>query len=70
VSSSGLGLAVKPGVGLAGIEIKGSATELVEVSGAHADNIKTGIRSRNNQKGSRKLLSIFNLLSSAVDRLS
>ena len=59
-------LEVVRGVGLARIEITGSPAESVEVAGAHADNIKTGIRSRNDQKGSRKLRFIFNLLSSML----
>lgn len=65
--SGGIGVEVKPGVGLARREITGGSSAIT--AGAHADTIRTEIINRVKQKGSRKLRSIFNLLSSAVDRL-
>jgi hypothetical protein len=64
--SGEIGVEVKAGVGLVRFKITGSSTA---TAGVHADIIRTEIITRVKRKGSRKLRSIFNLLSSAVDKL-
>jgi hypothetical protein len=58
--SSGLGLEVMAGVGLAGREITGTS---VDEAGAHANNIKKGIKSRVGRIIKRILSFIFNIFS-------
>lgn len=62
VGESGLGVTL--GLGVAEGKVTGSSAGSVGAAGAQADNITTAIKSRDDQKGSRKLSSIFYLLSS------
>jgi hypothetical protein len=63
--SSELVLEVTPEVGVT-VARRAIADSSTATGEAQADIIKTGIRSRNDQKGSRKLRFMFNLLSSML----
>ena len=62
VGESGLGVTL--GLGVAEGKVTGSSAGSVGAAGAQADKTKPAVKSRDDQKGSRKLSSIFYLLSS------
>lgn len=64
-SSSGLGLDVELGLGVGDA---GRGVYFTDDAGAQADNTKTAIKNRLELKGSRKLRSIFYLLSDMPSR--